>query len=54
MRIVKVKLEKHTPISHDIIVFTTDEGNIYRIIDWEIQNLLDANDDLADIDRDEH
>ena len=54
MRMTKVELEKHQPISHDIIKITTDEENVYFLMDWEIQNLISNNGELASIDNDPH
>ena len=54
MRIIKVELEKHTPVSHDIIKITTIEENVYQVMDWEIQNLIHNNGELAEADMDVH
>lgn len=53
MRITKVELEKHTPCSHDIIIFTTDEGNKYCLLDSELEIIFDDKAELQDADREE-
>jgi len=54
MRITKVEFKKHTPHAHDILKITTDKNNVYLLMDWEIQNLIYNNGELAEADMDVH
>ncbi len=53
MRIIKVKLQKMRPYSHDIIEFETDGGNRYFLLDSELEMIFDKKGELQDADNEE-